>query len=134
MSGSAFGPGLSLLGAWSDAGGCIGNESSIAVCKYTTSVSCSSNQHAGVTCYNSKQHLHRDMWMPCIETCKALVSPSDLNCILYLIEEGDIVHYFTVMYSINTPALLFKTISPSNIYNYRPVASSDYKFCEFLHS
>ena len=52
MSGSAFGPGLSLLGAWSDAGGCIGNESSIAVCKSTASVSCSSSQLAGVSCYS----------------------------------------------------------------------------------
>ena len=63
MSGSAFGPGLSLLGAWSDAGGCIGNESSIAVCKSTTSVSCSINQLAGVSCY-SKGYLHPDMRMP----------------------------------------------------------------------
>ena len=58
VSGSAFGPGLSLLGAWSDAGGCTGNENSIAVCKSTTSVSCSSNQLAGVSCYNSKRYLH----------------------------------------------------------------------------
>ena len=52
MSGSAFGPGLSLLDAWYNAGGCIGNESSIAVCKYTTSASCNSSQLAGVSCYS----------------------------------------------------------------------------------